>query len=209
MLLPLVAQSYGARTELNPHVLKDCIDLVFRKFSFLGLHEIKEAYRQYSCGDFKSSAGAMYGGEFNAANLGAVLSGYNRHRKKIIAAYLSEKDEKTRLEEKERKVKDQQERFELEFPIILKKARHRYFSADKLPLRWYEMAVRRDMINFEKGEKLKIYNDSKRLAFIHACKSFGTGCLAINNIEKVTKTTDTIHLDFAKRLTVWDKLTEA
>ena len=81
--IPLIAKSYGARYDLTNEVLKEAVVLLLNHFPMLGIDEIDEAYRSYAVGDLQGNA-EMYGGEFNVAQLGKVLSLYREKRKSIF-----------------------------------------------------------------------------------------------------------------------------
>ena len=82
--LAFVAREYGATKEIPAETLGECVKLVMRKFGALGIQEIREAYRMAAAGEIKPEQ-KMWGGIFNAAQLGSVLTTYQNHRKAIAA----------------------------------------------------------------------------------------------------------------------------
>jgi len=158
--LPIVAQQYGAREVITTHVLKECIRLVLERFKFLGLSEIREAYRLKASGELQAPGAEMWGGTFNADQLGKVLSAYRQHRRQIVAAYLHEKE----LEQEKAKARKRREDFNRRFPEMIEKARQEITDWRDVPEFWYEAAMRRGWIEFEPGEANRIFAEAKELA---------------------------------------------
>lgn len=162
--LPFIAQEYGARTAIPYHIQAECVRLVLEKFGHIGLNEIREAYRLYAAGEIRVKGGEMYGGEFNAAQLGKVLSAYNEHRKGIISAYTEEihalADEQA---EAERAEKSRIE-FDAKFRAWVEKARKEQTDWRDVPAYYYDAAMSRGMIQFESGEKRQIWEDALTMA---------------------------------------------
>lgn len=197
--LPQIARSHGGRFDLPARVLEDCIDLVLQKFSFLGIHEIKEAYLQFSAGEFNAKGGAMYGGEFNAGNLGAVLAGYNLRRKKIVAAYIERMTDKKFADRKETERQQAREAFDRKFPQLL-----REYSGEwqDVPAFWYDAAQNRRLIDIDVAEAQSIYKEAKRYVIQEKKVPFACEVLSgVGTIDEQAKIA-------ARKITVFRKLIE-
>lgn len=158
--LPIIAQEYGARQKLAGHVLKECVSLVLEKFKTIGINEIREAYRLKSAGHLQAPGSEMWGGEFNADQIGKVLTAYVDHRRRIIDAYLKEVEAQKERERSEYRRRE----FDKKFPNMIEKARKEKTDWRDIPEYWYVAAMKRGMIEFEDGEAQLIFEEAKELA---------------------------------------------
>lgn len=158
--LPIIAQQYGAREKIEKHILQECIRLVLEKFRALGLNEIREAYRLKASGFLEAPGAEMWGGTFNADQLGKVLTAYVDHRRRIVAAYIEEQE---REQEKE-KARQRREDFNRRFPDMIGKAKQEITDWREVPEYWYDAAMRRGWIEFGPGEAQGIFSEAKELA---------------------------------------------
>ena len=149
------AQMYGARENVPRFVISECVRLVFEKYSYLALDEIREAYRQKVAGEIKIKGAEMYGGVFNADNLGKVLTAYNLERKKVMAAFLNEKFEIESKAQKESMKLLRAILFEVCFPVMLKD--NSITEWQQVPEWWYEAAKKRELFTYDQGEKREYY----------------------------------------------------
>ena len=204
--LPFIAQEYGARTAIPYHIQAECVRLVLEKFGHIGLNEIREAYRLYAAGEIRIKGGEMYGGEFNAAQLGKVLSAYNEHRKGIISAYtelvhaMAEDQAETQRAEKSRM------EFEVRFQAWLKKAKADQTDWRDIPAFYYDAAISRGLITFNPGEKKQIWEDALVLAEVELQEDveseFGAKTKAVINEQDIEGRARAI----AKKLSVFRKI---
>ncbi len=158
--LPLIAQDYGAN-GYDQGVQDECLRLIWNKFNHLALNEIREAYREYASGENEIKGAAMYYGNFNAMNLGKVLTAYSENRKRILAAILNEASETKRMSENERRKIEQRERFEKQFSSTLMKAKGKITDWQRVPEYFYHSAMKRGYIKFTPGEAAQIFEDAK------------------------------------------------
>jgi len=163
-----VAKEYGAREMIDNSILKECIRLVVGskghpgKFGMIGLSEIREAYRQWASGEIQVKGGEMYGGSFNAAQFGKVLTAYLDKRKQVIAAFTTLKREQEWKEAEQRRDEKWKSEYEENFEKYLQECTAE--SWKEIPIHWYDTAMRRGLIDFEKGEAVLIYEEAKGLA---------------------------------------------
>lgn len=162
--IPLIAKEYGARFDLSDNVVQEAIRLIMNKFSKLGLNEIREAYREFASGEIKVQGAEMYGGEFNVATLGKILTAYSTHRAKILAEILkAEFDIQAEAKEKSR-AKSLSEKFNLEFPEKVMAAKNEITEWKNIPAFWYDAMRKRGWIDLSKEEYSTIWSESLSLA---------------------------------------------
>jgi len=162
--IALISEQYGGRKDINEDVLDACIDLVENRFGFLSVAEIKTAYEMWASGEIKINGAEMYGGEFNAGQLGKVLGGYRDYRKNIIAVFLKEKEEKEREEKEKQRAQILKEKFNQEFPKKIAQAKKNFTTWQAVPPFWFDTMKKRGWINLSKEEYQKIWNQSFDLA---------------------------------------------
>lgn len=182
-----VAGEYGARHDIAEKVLQEAARLVVQKFPFLGLHEIREAYRMWATGDIQVKGAEMYGGEFNAAQVGKILSAYNEQRKKALAEYLRHRMEEMERRERELRAEKARQEYEENFERLLSECTAEDWR--DVPHHWFGTAWRRGMIELSLEEIEDIKRDALQLAEIELQnEKEETGSpFARNNLEKYIK----------------------
>lgn len=140
------------------------MDLVENRFGFLSISEIKTAYEMWASGETKIQGAEMYGGEFNAGQLGKVLGGYREYRKNILSTFLKEKEEKEREEKEKKRSKILANKFNLEFPKKVMAAKVSFKDWQDVPPFWFDAMKKREWIQLSKDEYLKYWNQSHTLA---------------------------------------------
>lgn len=216
MELPLVAQSYGARHEIDKEVYKECTRLVLSKFPGLGVNEIREAYRMKAAGELElpRGKGEMWGGEFNANQLGEVLAAYMEQRRRALGAYLKLVEEQRREAQRAEIVERQKADFLRIFP-----ERVRQVSEAKdwreVPEYIFDECRRRKMLKFEPGEADRIMQDAREMAKMEAEYEYeqgveqGLGVFKLKALRKIAD--DSTSLEerakvIARKITLFRKL---
>jgi len=162
-----VAEAYGARSSISPEALKECVRLILSKFGGIGIHEIREAYRMKAAGELRmpKGKGEMWGGEWNASQLGEVLAAYMEHRRAALSAYnrlLHEiEEEKRKAEVAER----QKAEFLRKFPERVAQVQA---ATDwrEVPEYIFDKCLADGLITFAPGEAHAILEDARELARI-------------------------------------------
>ena len=160
-----VAKHYGAREQVSQELLNECLDLTVEQFGHLAVVEIVQAYRLWAAGRFKALE--MYGGQFNAAQYGRVLSGYCEYRHSINQAIAGQVNaEKAELERKERKERHRRE-YEAklaDFPLVAQSARveGRFTKPSVIPVTWYDFAEHHGMIDLGPEQKWALYHRAEQ-----------------------------------------------
>lgn len=162
--LPQIVRDYGAREVIHQSIYEEAAKLILEKFSFLGLNEIREAYRLWAAGVTDPKGAEMYGGTFNAGQLGRVLGAYCEHRKAVIGVYLREvAAAKEQAEDKARREK-MQAQFEENFPRRIAEARQTMTDWREVPGFWYQAALDRGLFTITRAEALEILEEARELA---------------------------------------------
>lgn len=160
-----VAKLYGMRAELEEYMLDECMDLVNEKFKSIGLSEIKEAYKLWSTGALNLGKSAeMYGGEFNAAQLGKILGAYVEFRRSIVSKYLDDKHKTKVASEKKAKEEINRVKFEKEFPVNFKNAE--FEKWEDVPSFWCDAARERGLMEISKQDYQRILKKAQKLAIL-------------------------------------------
>ena len=187
-----LSKAYGGREVITEYILDQCCTIVMEQFPFLSLDEIEVAYRMWAAGDLETKGSAeMYGGSFNAGQVGKVLGAYAQHRKKIVAEFLRTKDaveearaDRTREEHARQKYEDALGEWWLSEQSDWR----------ELPLHRCETAIKRGLVTATDEEKAEILDDARQIAVMELngrmedARGRGIrGMGDLRNIEKLLK----------------------
>jgi len=169
-----VARMYGARKTIPKNVLKECIELILDRFKTLSTFEIRLAYRLWSIGDLEVKGAEMYGGEFNAMQLGKVLGAFLKGRKPLVAGVITAAEEIKEEEQRREKKEAAKRSFLKAFNDRLLKAIEKYKeNPDEsgepwrhIPDYYYQSAFDRNYFSYEEGEKWEIWQIAQSIAKI-------------------------------------------
>jgi hypothetical protein len=168
--LTLAAQAYGARKEVHPAVMAEAVHLVAEKFKMLGPDEIVEAYRMKAAGELEMppGKGEMWGGEFNAQQLGEVLTAYLAHRRRVLSAYNRAEAERRGIEEQALRRERMRAEYEANFERNL--AENEIQDWREAPVHWFDTARRRGLLKMSRAQAEAILEDARELARIEAAE---------------------------------------
>ena len=206
ILLPQIAKEYGATKGLSDHILNEMIEVVM-KFNYIGIEEIREAYRQWATNQSDPGKGAeMYSGSVNAAQIGKVLAAYVKERNKNLGLYLSQLQNSIRdKENKDRKERMKQE-FEDNFIDTVKEQIKTIEDWREIPLWWYKSIKERNWIEFKEGEAQQIFEDAKDLVKIEIENEKAQALKEGINFKMPESGTDTLQKQIARKLTIFRKI---
>lgn len=162
--IPLIAKEYGTRFDISENIITEAIRLVFRKFGYLGIEEIREAYREYYSGNSSAKGADTYGGEFSVAQLGKILTAYTSNRKMILASYLKLQEEEQRIQKEKQNHKLKQEKFNQEFPAEVVRRFTSVKEWSDIPSFYWRIFKKNKWVSFEEGEAEKIFRLAKLVA---------------------------------------------
>ena len=217
--LERVAEAYGARGEISDRVFSECTQFIIQKFPGLGVNEIREAYRMKAAGELEGlpkGKGEMYGGVFNADQLGAVLSAYMQQRRRALGAYLRHKAEEMEAAEKQQIKIRQQEEFNRKFPELIAKMKANAKDWRDCPFYLFEASWKRGLIRLDEGEKESIMADAMELAsleaenkYAEAVEAGGLGVFKMRELKKAVDDKDGIERrakTIARQITLYRKI---
>jgi len=148
-----VAREYGAQAadpadqtaiSLQKSILTECLKIIYSKFSFLAVDEIREAFRRWSVSNHPDKP-KMFG-RLTAAFFGEVLRLYMLERAPIIKRYLADLEAQKEKEVREARAEKMREGFEDRFLAEIEKAKAEQWDWLKIPAWWYESANERNML---------------------------------------------------------------
>lgn len=151
------AESYGGRKKIDDEVLSECIDLIVENFGQIGVMEIRTAYQLWSMRVINGAE--MWGGEFNALQLGRVLSDYVRYRQKVVNEVINYRDDLAAKRKRELYAQARNQQVINAFPGELKEARIKHQDGDgfqswrDIPGHWYKLAEKLGQISLESETK--------------------------------------------------------
>lgn len=165
-----IARDYGASQDIAPQTMAECVRLIQREFSFLGLAELRTAYRQWATNKTDAGKrGEMYGGQINAAQIGAVLSAYVEKRRAVVKALTEVAHAVKDAQDKEKRTEAAKARFWEDLQRAINAARAGGVTDwRQVPFFWYQSLKKRGYISFQPGEAQGIYEEAKHLALIEA-----------------------------------------
>lgn len=208
VLIPTIAKAWGARYDISEVMLTEAIRIIFAKFSFLAVEEIREAYRQWGAGEIKVRGAEQYGGEFSCASMSKILSAYNEERKLIAAEILKQKAIHKEEKEAEEKRQKMRKKFDIEFPQLIEAAKTKYKSWKEIPEFWFKAAWKRNMIRLSNEEIKAIEAEAIELAKIQVqIDDYYQGMQkSIKDWINRNQVQENLVKSIARKLSVWKKL---
>lgn len=206
VLLPIIAKQYGGRETLEGHLLKECTKLIVDRFSFLGVEEVQEAYRQWAAGEFKLKGGEMYGGVFTVRQLGMVLAAYNENRKKVVGELLRLSEKQIERNQEEARAERLRQKFEKEFPQMLMNAKTKITDWQEIPDYWYQAALKRGFFQLDRTEALEIFKEAEQLHTIGRWKGKPRKVFKESTIIRPKRNFNAEIQVIARKLTVFRKI---
>lgn len=156
-----LAKEYGARQDIEQSVLVEAVQFVVASFPWLGVREIRTAFRWHASGKIDTSAGEMYGGIFTVRVLGAILTGYNETRKKIIAEYMDAVTKEEQDKEEQVRREEQKANFEKNLISSVSRARAQKLPWKSIPVDWHDWLLERGILTYTEEEKQQVWKDAK------------------------------------------------
>lgn len=204
-----IIEGYGGKQPISDDVLHESVDFVLKKFYFLAVEELLQAYRMKAAGEIEPKGAEFYHGRFSIDALGKILTAYVTWRKAILGPYLAALEEEKQRISKQRRADQLKERFELVWPRLLREAPQKYDCWQDVPAFWYQTAFDRGQISFAPGEALAIYEEAKTLAFMEL-KAEAEGAKNVLEQRDILRSIENRQEERAKviarKLTVWRQL---
>jgi hypothetical protein len=158
-----IAQQYGGRIDSLTDVVAECVKLTLTNFKLIGLEEVREAFRAYAANELSINA-ETYGGIFNVATYGKVLSAWVDYRKKVVAQYLKDQEEKQQQENERKRQEMARRKHDQDFPKWIEKGKAEFQTWEDVPEWFYHTALRLGLLKFDPGEAQAYYEEAKKIA---------------------------------------------
>lgn len=158
-----LAKQYGAREDLDAATINEAVDFIIQSFPWLGVRELRTAFRWHASGKTKTSAGEMYGGLFTVRALGAILEQYNNTRKKIVAHYVELKAQEVRARIAAQREEHAKIIFEKKLLEDLDRAKSEQIGWEDIPAWWHDSLHSRGVLSYTDEEKRQAWEDSRLL----------------------------------------------
>lgn len=153
---------YGMRSEVPDRIYKECVTVMLEKFSYIGVDEIREAYRANAAGELETKGkGEMWGGEFNCANFTAIIAAYCEKRRKVVAAYTNALHEAKEQAVAEAKRERLEREFEQGFEDLLRQVAEKAEGWPDCPEYLYHSCEKRGKIILTLEEKRDLLSRAK------------------------------------------------
>lgn len=163
-VIPLVAKNYGARFDIDEHLVNECCEIFETHFKALSVQEISFAYQLWTSQEFNLNGAEMYGGEFSAAQFSRVLSAYKKHRQKIVAELLNLQDIEDKKEKVEAAKLAAKKNYLDGFEDFVKSKIEKIESWQYVPADWFDTMRTKGWIKITREEALEIFAESKKYA---------------------------------------------
>lgn len=200
-----LAKQYGAREELDAGTMNEAVDFIIQSFPWLGVREIRIAFRWHASGKTKTKAGEMYGGMFTIRALGAILSEYNEVRKRIVAEYVDLKAKEVQMRINAQKEEHAKVIFQKKLLEDLDRARAEKIEWKDVPAWWHDSLHSRGILCYTDKEKAAAWEDSRLLekgdSAAEKRRANPFQSVALNNRDPQAR-----RIAIAKKLLVWRKL---
>lgn len=206
--IPLIAQEYGARTDIPQNVIKEAITLITTEFMDLSVSEIRKAYRMYASGKLNVNA-EMYGGEFTVAQLGKVLTAYRNERRARVAAVLQIENKEREDRIKEAEAIQKRIEFEKTFPSIVADKIQYVTSWRDIPEWWYKPSVKLGLLDFTKEQADVVFQQAADLVDTEQARQREQSKNEKFNMETVVRrelTDEQLQRVIARKLIMFKKL---
>lgn len=158
-----IAEQYGGRIKSDDAIIGECVKLTLNNFKLIGIEEVREAFRAYASGLLEVNA-EMYGGVFNVAVFGKVLSGWVEYRRKVIDKYLKIQQAAQQEENERRKEEFFKSKHDQEFENWIAKGKAEYKTWEDVPEWFYDTATRLKYLKIGKEEAIAIFDEAKKIA---------------------------------------------
>jgi hypothetical protein len=135
--------------------------------------------------------------------IGKILNGYMIYRRRIIASHDNEVAALRHQKDMEERGQKEREKLYAEFPTMIKEFTGKTF--DDVPLYWYDMCLKFDMITYEEGEKRALWDEAQAIALKEPPESLDL--MTIRSHAKIIEQGNMKRaVVIAQKLAVWRKV---
>jgi hypothetical protein len=142
-------------------------------------------------------------GKANMHTIGKILNGYMSYRRKIIASHDNEVAALRLHVQMEERGRVEREKLYAEFPTMIKEFTGKTW--EDVPLYWYDMCLKFDMITYEEGEKRALWEEAQAIALKEPPESLDLMTIR-SHAKKIEQGNMKRAVVIAKKLAVWRKV---
>jgi hypothetical protein len=176
---------------------------IVKTFGQIATNEIEIAFRMFSAETLELDDDVKFYGKANMHTIGKILNGYMSYRRKIIASHDNEVAALRHQVQMEEKGRIEREKLYAEFPTMIKEFTGNTF--DDVPLYWYDMCLKFDMITYEEGEKRALWDEAQDIALKEPPESLDLMTIR-RHAKKIEQGNMKRAVVIAQKLAVWRKV---
>jgi len=176
---------------------------IVKTFGQLAANEIEIAFRMFSAETLELDDDVKFYGKANMHTIGKILNGYMTYRRKIIASHDNEVAALRHQVQMEERGRLEKEKLYAEFPTMIKEFTGKTF--EDVPLYWYDMCLKFDMITYEEGEKRALWEEAQAIALKEPAESLDLLTIR-SHAKKIEQGNMKRAVVIAQKLAVWRKV---
>ncbi len=176
---------------------------IVKTFGQIAANEIEIAFRLFSAESLELDDDIKFYGKANMHTIGKILNGYMTYRRKIIASHDNEVAALRHQVQMEERGKAEREKLYAEFPTMIKEFTGKTF--EDVPLYWYDMCLKFDMITYEEGEKRALWDEAQAIALKEPPESLDLLTIR-SHAKKIEQGNMKRAVVIAQKLAVWRKV---
>jgi hypothetical protein len=176
---------------------------IVKTFGQIAANEIEIAFRLFSAESLELDDDVKFYGKANMHTIGKILNGYMTYRRKIIASHDNEVAALRHQVQMEERGKAEREKLYAEFPTMIKEFTGKTF--DDVPLYWYDMCLKFDMITYKEGEKRALWDEAQAIALKEPPESLDLMTIR-SHAKKIEQGNMKRAVVIAQKLAVWRKV---
>jgi len=176
---------------------------IVKTFGQIATNEIEIAFRMFSAETLELDDDVKFYGKANMHTIGKILNGYMSYRRKIIASHDNEISALRHQVQMEERGRLEREKLYAEFPTMIKEFTGKTF--DDVPLYWYDMCLKFDMIKYEEGEKRALWEEAQAIALKEPPESLDLMTIR-SHAKKIEQGNMKRAVVIAQKLAVWRKV---
>jgi hypothetical protein len=176
---------------------------IVKTFGQIATNEIEIAFRMFSAETLELDDDVKFYGKANMHTIGKILNGYMSYRRKIIASHDNEVAALRHQVQMEERGRIEREKLYEEFPTMIKEFTGKTF--DDVPLYWYDMCLKFDMITYDEGEKRALWEEAQAIALKEPPESLDLMTIR-SHAKKIEQGNMKRAVVIAQKLAVWRKV---
>lgn len=176
---------------------------IVKTFGQIATNEIEIAFRMFSAETLELDDDVKFYGKANMHTIGKIINGYMVYRRRIIASHDNEIAALRHQKDMEERGQKEREKLYAEFPTMIKDFTGKTW--EDVPLYWYDMCLKFDMITYEEGEKRALWEEAQAIAIKEPPESLDL--MTIRSHAKIIEQGNMKRaVVIAQKLAVWRKV---